>query len=228
VIKEIAHFLRKSPEVMRLQRQYPRAEFVEALNARVDAEGYGELRRELVGDLSGRVLEIGCGTGTMFEYYGAGVELDAIEPEADFLALAAARAGRVTARIRAVRGDAMSLDFPDGSFDAALFGLVLCSVPSIERVVAEAFRVLRGGGRLRALEHVRSESTVGGLLMDATNPLWLRLNGQGCNWNRQPIALIEAAGFRLDEVRSFQRFDTLAPPFPMRLVRGHKPGSSTS
>jgi len=72
VLKEIAHFLRKAPEVMRLQRQYDRAGFVDALNARVDAQGYAEVRRELVGDLSGRVLEVGCGTGAMFEYYGDG------------------------------------------------------------------------------------------------------------------------------------------------------------
>jgi SAM-dependent methyltransferase len=94
VLKEIAHFLRKAPEVMRLQRQYDRAGFVDALNARVDAQGYAEVRRELVGDLSGRVLEVGCGPGTMFEYYGDGVELDAIEPEPDFLELALAKAGR--------------------------------------------------------------------------------------------------------------------------------------
>src|SRR4029450_76746 len=100
MIKEIVHFLRKGPEVTRLQRQYARAEFVDALSARVDAQGYAEVRRELVGDLSGRVLEIGCGTGTMFEYYGTGVELDAIEPEPDFLALAVTKAGTVRASAR--------------------------------------------------------------------------------------------------------------------------------
>jgi ubiquinone/menaquinone biosynthesis C-methylase UbiE len=224
MIKEIAHFVRKAPEVMRLQRQYARADFVDALSARVDAQGYAAIRRELVGDLSGHVLEIGCGTGTMFAYYGHGVNLDAVEPEQDFLALAVTKAANAAARIRAATGDGMSLGFSDGTFDAVVLGLVLCSVPSVERVLAESFRVLQAGGQLRALEHVRSESVVGGLLMDAANPLWLRLNGQGCHWNRQPIAQIEGAGFRLDDVRAFQRFDTLAPPFPMRLIRAHKPG----
>ena len=92
MLAEIGHFLRNLPEIGRLQRQYDRAEFVDALNAKVDAQGYAEVRRELVGDLEGRVLEIGCGTGTMFAYYGDGVELEAIEPEPDFLALAVARA----------------------------------------------------------------------------------------------------------------------------------------
>jgi len=117
--------------------------------------------------------------------------------------------------VRALAGDGTSLAFPDGTFDAVVLGLVLCSVPSVESVVAEAFRVLRRGGRLRALEHVRSEAPIAGLLMDATNPLWLRLNRQGSNWNRQPLPKIEAAGFQIDDVRASKRFDTLHPAFPI-------------
>ena len=224
MLKEIAHFVRNGPDVMRLQKQYTRAEFLDVLNAKADAQGYAEVRRELVSDLSGRVLEVGCGTGSMFQYYGDAVEVDAIEPEQDFLELAVAKAPQMAGRVRARAGDGMSLGFPDGAFDAVVFGLVLCSVPSVERVLAEAFRVLRPGGRLRALEHVRSERAVAGLLMDVANPLWLRLNKQGCNWNRQPLSLIEAADFRLDGVRAFQRFDTVIPAFPMRLIRAHKSG----
>ena len=223
MIKEIVQFLRNAPELRRLQRQHTRAEFVDVQNAKVDAQGFSEVRRELVGDLSGRVLEIGCGTGTMFQYYSDGVELDAIEPEQDFLAIAAAKVAKATVRVRAVAGDGTSLTFPDGMFDVVVLGLVLCSVPSVERVLAEAFRVLRSGGRLRALEHVRSQSLIAGRLMDATNPLWLRLNRQGCNWNRQPLPQIKAAGFRVDDVRAFQRFDTLYPAFPMQRIRAHKP-----
>src|SRR5271166_1785847 len=222
MIKEIAHFLRNTPEIVRLQRQLPRAEFVDSLDAKVDAQGFAAVRRELVGDLSGRVLEIGCGTGTMFEYYGDRVELDAVEPEQDFLTLAVAKARKASTRIRAAAGDGTSLTFPDGTFDAVVLGLVLCSVPSVERVLAEAFRVLRGGGLLRALEHVRSEDAVAGFLMDRTNPLWLRLNKQGCSWNRNPIGKIEAAGFQIDDVRAFKRFDTLRPAFLMRRIRAHK------
>jgi ubiquinone/menaquinone biosynthesis C-methylase UbiE len=223
MIKEIVQFLRNGPEIARLQRQHTRAEFLDALNARADAQGFSEVRRELVGELSGRVLEIGCGTGTMFEYYKDGVELDAIEPAQDFLALAAPKAGTAAARIRAAAGDGSNLAFPDGTFDAVVLGQVLCSVLSVERVLAEAFRVLRGGGRLHALEHVRSDGAVSGLLMDATNPLWLHLNGQGCNWNRRPLPQIKAAGFQVDDVRAFQRFGTLHPPFPMQRIRAHKP-----
>jgi ubiquinone/menaquinone biosynthesis C-methylase UbiE len=226
MFKEIGHFIRTGKEVMPLQKQHPRAEFADIMMARADSQGYAAVRRELVGDLTGRVLEIGCGTGTMFEYYGPDARVDAIEPEEDFLALAASKAAPSSGRIRAVAGNGMELAFPDGSFDSLVFGLVLCSVPAMDRVLAEAFRVLRGGGQLRALEHVRSDEAIAGFLMDMTNPLWLRLNKQGCRWNRDPVSEIEPAGFQVDDVMAFKRFDTVMPAFPMRRIKAHKPRAS--
>jgi SAM-dependent methyltransferase len=223
MIKEIAHFLSKAPEVLRLQRQLPRAEFLDALNDKADAEGYAEVRRELVGDLSGRVLEIGCGTGSLFRYYGPTADIDGIEPESDFLALATAKAAASARTIRAKAGDGMQLAFPDGAFDAVVLCLVLCSVPSVERVLGEARRVLRSGGHLRSLEHVRSTGPIGGRLMDVTNPLWHRLNRQGCNWNRDPVPAMKATGFAVDDLQAFQRFDTSLPAFSMQRIRAHKP-----
>jgi ubiquinone/menaquinone biosynthesis C-methylase UbiE len=223
VFKEVVHFIRTTKEVLPLQKQHPRAEFAELIMARADAQGFGDVRRELVGDLAGRVLDLGCGTGRMFEYYGADAQVDGIEPEEDFLALATAKAAPYGGRIRAAAGDGMRLPFPDGSFDAVVFGLVLCSVPSMEQVVSEALRVLRVGGQLRALEHVRSEDTVAGFLMDVTNPLWLRMNKQGCRWNRKPLKAIAEGGFRIDDVQAFKRFDLVLPAFPMRRVRAHRP-----
>jgi ubiquinone/menaquinone biosynthesis C-methylase UbiE len=222
MLKEIGHFIRVGKEVTKLQKKHPRAEFADLMTAKADEQGYADVRRELVGDLEGSVLEIGCGTGTMFQYYGPKARVEAIEPEADFLSLAEPRAQRSAGRIRASSGDGMNLQFADGSFDAVVFGLVLCSVPSMERVLAEAFRVLRVGGCLRALEHVRSEEAIPGFLMDVTNPLWMRLNKQGRRWNRNPLRDIEIAGFQLDDVTSFKRFDTVMPAFPMRRVKARK------
>jgi len=223
MLKEIAHFVRHAPEVLAMQKKYSRAEFADALNTKVDEQGFAEVRRELLEGLSGRVLEVGCGTGSMFRYYPGNVEIDAIEPEADFRELALAKAAASGGRVRAGAGDGMHLAFPGGTFDAVVLGLVLCSVPSVERVVSEALRVLKPGGKLRALEHVKSDRPVGGAVMDATNWFWLALNKQGCNWNRNPLPLIEAAGFVVDDVRAFQRFDTVLPAFPMRRIRAHRP-----
>ncbi|WP_394829778.1 class I SAM-dependent methyltransferase [Pendulispora albinea] len=223
MLKAIAHFVRNGPEVLRMQKQHSRAEFLDLFNEKADAQGYADVRRELVGDLAGSILEIGCGTGSMFRYYGERARVDAIEPEEDFLERAVAKAQRTSGKIHAMAGDGMNLPFSNGSFDTVVICLVLCSVASTSRVLAEAFRVLRGGGQLRALEHVRSGGAVAGLLMDLGNPLWLRINKQGCNWNRDPLAALSEAGFWVDDVRAFQRFDTMMPAFPMRLVKAHKP-----
>jgi len=223
MLREIVHFVAHAPEVMRMQRGRSHAEFMDRMMAMADAQGFAEERRELVGDLRGRVLEVGCGAGTMFEHYAPGADVEAVEPDAELVALAEAKAHAAAARVHVAKGDGMHLAFDDRSFDAVVLGLVLCSVPSMSRVLEEARRVLVPGGLLRALDHVRSERAVPGLLMDVTNPLWMRLNQQGCRWNRDPVRAIEDAGFRVDDVRAFQRFDTIMPAFPMRRVRARGP-----
>jgi SAM-dependent methyltransferase len=228
VIKEVGHFIRNGREISRLQRQNPRAEFSDLMMTKANAQGFAEVRRELVGDLTGRVLEIGCGTGAMFEYYGPEAHVEGVEPEQDFLALAVEKARAYPGRIHAAPGDGMNLAFADGTFDAVVLGLVLCSVSSVNGVLSEVYRVLRDGGRLRALEHVKSADAVPGILMDLMDPVWLRLNRQGCHWNRNPIGEIKAAGFQIDDILAFQRFDTLLPAFSMRRVKAHKNGVGSS
>jgi SAM-dependent methyltransferase len=217
MLRELAHFLRHTPGVVKLQKRLGRAEFFDAITERADAQGYAEVRRELAAGLAGRVIEVGCGTGSAFAYYGPGVEVEAIEPDPEFRELAQRKAA-AHPNIRVREGDAMALTFADRSFDAALVSLVLCSVPSIDRVLAEIHRVLQPGGQLRALEHVRSDARIGGRLMDLVNPLWLRANKQGCNLNRRPLPALEAAGFAIERVHEFQRFDTLLPAFPMQHI----------
>jgi ubiquinone/menaquinone biosynthesis C-methylase UbiE len=226
MFKEISHFVRVGKEVSKLQKQHSRADFAELMMTRTDAQGFADVRRELVEDLTGRVLEIGCGTGTMFKYFSPKAQIEAIEPEQDFLELALKKATETNGHVHAHSGDGMKLDYPDGSFDAVVFGLVLCSVPSVEQVLAEAHRVLRVGGQLRALEHVRSEAAVPGFLMDMFNPLWMKINAQNCRLNRNPLKAIEAAGFTFDDVMAFKRFDTEFPAFPMRRIRAHKIASA--
>jgi ubiquinone/menaquinone biosynthesis C-methylase UbiE len=223
MLREIVHFVRSAPPLLKMQKEMPRAEFFDTMASQADEQGYAAIRSELVEGLFGRVLDIGCGTGLMFRHYPAVVErVDAIEPEEDFRALAERKAEQSNGRIRVTAGDAMSLGFADGTFDAVVFGLVLCSVPSVERVVAEAHRVLRPGGQFRALEHVRSKSAAAGPLMNLMNPLWLKLNKQGCNWNRDPVPAIRERGFVVDDVNAFQRFDTVMPAFPMQRIRAHR------
>jgi ubiquinone/menaquinone biosynthesis C-methylase UbiE len=218
MLREIVHFIRIAPPLLKLQKEIPQARFFDEISNRADGEGFDKVRSELIGDLEGRVLEVGGGTGAMFPYYGPRAHVEAIEPDRDFLAIAEERARRTDGRVHVSHGDGMALDFPDASFDAVVFGMVLCSVPSMERALAEAHRVLKPGGKLRALEHVRSTRRVSGVAMDLFNPLWLKLNKQGCNLNRRPREAIASAGFVVDHMRELQFFYKTLPAFPLQLI----------
>jgi ubiquinone/menaquinone biosynthesis C-methylase UbiE len=146
----------------------------------------------------------------------------AVEPDEDFAALAAdaARAARATIELHAGRGEA--LPFEDACFDAAVIVLVLCSVDAVDAVLAEVARVLKPGGELRLIEHVRSERRFAGWCMDRLDRPWLALNAQGCHMNRDPLPAIAAAGFTVERVEPFQVFSPGLPAFPMRAIHARR------
>lgn len=222
MLRELGHFMRHAPATLRLKSKLPQHELYETLMARLDAAGFDEQRAALVRDLTGDVLELGSGTGNMFPHYSEGARVTAIEPDAAFAGLSHAKASTAAATIKVVDGSGESLPFPDTTFDAAVLALVLCSVGSPATVLAEVHRVLRPSGRLRLIEHVRSPRAVTGWLMDRTDGLWLRLNGQGCHYNRDPLPAIAEAGFDVQRVEPFQVFSPGIPAFPMRWIDATK------
>jgi ubiquinone/menaquinone biosynthesis C-methylase UbiE len=164
-----------------------------------------EIRRhrdELLAGLSGRVIELGAGAGSNFAHYPATVtEVVAVEPEPYLRERARAAAARAGVRIEVVDGDADELPASDGSFDAAVACLVLCTVPDQARALAELRRVLRRGGELRFYEHVRSDRPVLALSQRAVDRVfWPRAFG-GCHTARDTPSAIEAAGFEVEDQR---------------------------
>src|SRR3954454_9631370 len=114
-------------------------------------------REELVGRAAGRVLEIGGGTGANLPFYGKGVEeLVITEPEEPMARRLEAKLGGYSLPARVVRAPAEKLPFEDDSFDFAISTLVLCTVDDPSRALGEIHRVLKPGGRLIFLEHVRA------------------------------------------------------------------------
>jgi ubiquinone/menaquinone biosynthesis C-methylase UbiE len=104
----------------------------------------------------GEILEIAPDTGRNFPHYPPGVRLTGVELSSSMLEVARRRAGTLGIEADLREGDAQSLPFADESFDTVVFALSLCTIPDDRRAVAEAGRVLRPGGRLLLLEHVRS------------------------------------------------------------------------
>src|ERR671915_1993303 len=185
------------------------ARFVAFVSARAEDGEEDDIRRELLAGLSGRVIEIGSGTGPNFRLYPETVdELDAVEPE-DFLrAKAEEAAARSERAIRLVDAVADRLPFEDASFDAAVVAQVLCSVPSQATALDELRRVLKPGGELRFYEHV--------LARDSRRARFQRLAGRvtphvagGCHPDRDTGRAIEEAGFAIERCRRFSFQPTL-------------------
>ncbi len=223
MIEEVAFFLRYGPNVGRKQTSMGKVEFQNWLTTRVDEDGMAAPRAALVEGLHGEVVEIGCGSGAMFQYYSRDVRVTAIEPDDEFRESAEQAAYDTVAKIRVIPGFAESLTMPDDSVDAIVCSTVLCSVDSISKTLAEFKRVLKPGGSLRLFEHVRSEHWMAGPLMSLTNRLWLRINKVGCNWNRHIEEPVRGAGFRLVTVERIKFYSTAAPAtFPYLLIKAEK------
>lgn len=144
------------------------------------------------------MVEVGAGNGLNFGHYPAEVtEIVAVEPEAYLREKAADRAD---ARVTVLDGLADRLPVEDGSADAVVFSLVLCSVPSPAAALAEARRVLRPGGEIRFYEHVVSHRPVKAALQRAaTHTFWKRM-AAGCHLDRDTGAAIADAGFEIVEL----------------------------
>lgn len=176
------------------------------LSRAADEAGAEKHRRRLLEGLSGRVLEVGAGHGLNFAHYPSTVtHLTAIEPEPHLRSLAIRAAVAAPIEVEVLNGVAEALPAPDGTLDAVVTSLVLCSVADQATVLREISRVLRHGGELRFYEHVV-----------ATQPGWARLQrvldstvypslGAGCHLARDTQAAIRAAGF---EIEFDERLDT--------------------
>ena len=170
--------------------------------------------QELVRDLDGDVLEIGCGTGSNFEYYPAGARVIATDYNEHMLPKARAAADAAAASVELRLADAGALPFDDASFDAAVSRLVLCSVPDLNQALSELRRVLRPGGALRIFEHVRSDRAWVAAMQRIANPAW-GLVGDGCRLNRDTVSAVRAAGF---EVQREELRQVSASPVPLKHV----------
>jgi ubiquinone/menaquinone biosynthesis C-methylase UbiE len=171
-------------------------------------------RASLCRSLSGRVLELGFGSGLNLEHLPAGVEeVHGVEPNDTAWRLARPRIERSAARVVRSALDGERLEEPDGSFDHVLVTFSLCTIPDPAAALAETHRALRTGGQLHFLEHGAAPDDAVRRWQRRLEPVQRRLGG-GCHLTRDPTALATAAGFAVGEVeQGYLPGPALAKPF---------------
>ena len=171
------------------------------INIGCGMEAITEQRKRIVPRATGRVLEIGFGSGLNLAHYDPKhvTAVVGVEPSQELLGFAAPRAASAAFHVEMLNESAEAIPLPSQSFDSVVVILSLCTIPDTAAALSEVRRLLKPGGKFLFSEH--------GLAPDANirrwqqrlNPLWGKLMG-GCHLNRKVDDVIRAAGFRLEEI----------------------------
>jgi SAM-dependent methyltransferase len=173
----------------------------DAAFALAERRGFRDIRRDLVGRATGRVLELGAGTGLNIAHYSKQVsELVLTEPDWHMAAKLRKRVERGLPVASVLEAAAESIPVDDASFDTVVSTLVLCTVRDPIRVLAEVDRILRPGGAFLFAEHVRSASPRAARWQDRLNRSW-SWYACGCQCNRDTALTIEGSSLRTEEIR---------------------------
>ena len=169
------------------------------LSAPVERRELAPRRALLLTRLTGTVVDVGAGTGANLRHFRHADRVILVEPDRYMRARLNARLGESPVPVEISDADAEHLPLPDGAADAVVFTLVLCSVPDQRLALLEARRILKPGGTLAVLEHVRGQGRAA-RWQDRLDGFWGRCVAPGCHLNRNTVASIGEAGFEFTEV----------------------------
>jgi ubiquinone/menaquinone biosynthesis C-methylase UbiE len=186
--------------------------------ASTEEAGLRDRRRDLLSEADGATLELGAGTGLNLDLYPPSVtELVLTEPAEHMARRLRERAAGAGRDVEVVQAPAERLPLPDDRFDTVVATLVLCTVDDPAATLAEVDRVLRPGGRLLFLEHVRSTDPRVARWQDRLHGPW-RFVGAGCNCNRDTPATLAASPLQVERLDHGEL--PKSPPIVRPLVTG--------
>ncbi len=174
--------------------------FYDSLLKGTEEAGLRERRHETLAAARGTTIDIGAGTGANLELFPDGLERVVMaEPDPHMTKRLRRKLAESGSNVELVEAGAEKLPFEDSTFDTAVFTLVLCTVPDPAAALAEAARVLKPGGQLLFVEHVRAQDPGVARWQDRLEAPW-RVFADGCRCNRDTVANIEASPLTLESV----------------------------
>jgi ubiquinone/menaquinone biosynthesis C-methylase UbiE len=173
--------------------------FYDSLLKGTEDAGLRERRRETLAAARGRTIDIGAGTGANLGLFPTEADVVMAEPDPHMSKRLRQKLTESGMDVELVKAGAEALPFEDSSFDTAVFTLVLCTVPDPHAALAEAARVLRPGGQLLFVEHVRAPDPRLARWQDRLERPWYYF-GDGCHCNRDTVANIEASPLTVESV----------------------------
>ncbi|TWT25885.1 class I SAM-dependent methyltransferase [Planomicrobium sp. CPCC 101110] len=167
--------------------------------APLEHKRFKKIRAALISNATGKVLEIGSGTGANFPHYRFVDQVDAIEPDPVMMRQSEKRQKAAKVPIQTYLAKAEKLPFEDGTFDSVVGTLVFCTIPEPKKALQEIRRVSKSGGKLLLFEHVRLEHKSLGKAQDLFTPIWKNMC-DGCHLNRETLQLLEQSGIEIKKV----------------------------
>lgn len=168
----------------------------------LERRSFKRIRINLLSKASGKVLELGSGTGINFPLYDSLESVTAIEPSTYMIEKSIQKKRKSLIPIEIVHASAERLPFPDNTFDTVVGTLVFCTIPNVEKAIEEMKRVCKPEGRILLFEHVRMGNSILAHLQDWLTPFWKKIC-DGCCLNRNTVQVLKENGLEIVQLETY-------------------------
>jgi ubiquinone/menaquinone biosynthesis C-methylase UbiE len=165
---------------------------------------FREIRKDLIQRASGKVLELGSGTGINFPFYQDVQSVIAIEPNPSMIQHSLMKKEIASVPIEILQSSAEELPFPDHSFDTVVATLVFCTIQNVEKALQEIHRICKPNGKILLFEHVLMKNPVLRKIQIHLTPFWSKIC-DGCCLDRDTVSVLHKHGFRIIELQKYYR-----------------------
>lgn len=170
----------------------------------LEKKRFKKIRINLLKNASGKVLELGSGTGINFPLYRSVESVTAIEPSTFMIEKSLSKKEKAVVPLKIIHASAEELPFREHSFDTVVGTLVFCTIPNVEKAITEMKRVCKPGGKILLFEHVKMRNPMLARLQDWLTPFWKRIC-DGCCLNRNTTQLLKQNGLEILRLETYYK-----------------------